>query len=484
MMTRRKQEARSRRPASLWPAAAGLGLLAALVRSGAASQPMGSVNPADDPGGAAAVGGWRTWVLATGNEIRPAAPPADGSPQTAQEIAELRQLEAQRTEITGTTIQYWNGVPAPQRWTEMTLALIARDKLNSVRSARVLGCVHTAIQDAVVAVWDAKYSYHRRLPGQLAPDLHPALPLSDVPSYPSEHAAVAAAAAGALAGLFPKDATDLAAAAQEAAQSRLLAGANYRSDIEAGAAIGQAVAQKAMARANADGSSAQWAGAVPTGPGLWQGTNPQEPLAGTWKTWILGSGSQLRPGPPPAFGSAQFQAELAEVKRISSNPTPSQRALALFWADGAGTVTPPGHWFQIATDLIARDHWSTPCAARVLGLLGAAVADAGVAGWDAKYTYWLIRPYQADPSIMPLVAPPPHPSYPSGHALYSGASSEVLAYFFPQDAPRLRYLGREAALSRIYGGIHYRSDIDAGGQLGRSVAALAIARDQTNGPCR
>lgn len=468
----------------VWSAALGLGLFAALTAAGEARQLFGDLNVRDRVGDQGArIGQWRTWVLATGSELRPPAPPADSSAQTAAELAELRQLQAQRTDVTNTAIQYWNSGPVTQRWTEMTLSLIARDKVNSVRAARILGYVHIAMYDAIVAAWNAKYTYFRRPPGQLAQDLRPASAVSEIPSYPGEHAAVAGAAAGMLASLFPGDAAALAAAAQEASESRLLAGANYRSDIIAGLALGQAVAQKAAARAAADGSSAPWTGTVPTGAGLWQGTNPQEPLAGTWKTWILTSGSQLRPGPPPAYGSAPFQKELDEVKRISASLTPSQRAIALFWADGAGTVTPPGHWFQIATDLIIRDHLTNPCAARVLALLGASVADVGIAGWDAKYTYWFIRPYQADPSIMPLIAPPPHPSYPSGHAVYSGVSSEVLAYFFPQDAARLRYLAQEAQLSRIYGGIHYRSDIQAGEQLGQRVAGLAIERDRVNGPC-
>jgi membrane-associated phospholipid phosphatase len=316
--------------------------------------------------------------------------------------------------------------------------------------------------------------------------VRPALSPSDEPSYPSEHAAVAGAAATMLTYLFPNDAPALAAMAQEAGQTRLLAGFNYRSDVAAGLALGQAVAQKAMTRAANDGASVAWAGTIPAGAGLWfqaPGTPaPLEPLAGTWKPWILASGSQLRPAPPPAFGSAQFLAELAEVKRISATPTSSQRAIALFWADGAGTVTPPGHLFQIASSLIDRDGLSTPRAARILGLLGATVADAAIACWDAKYAYWSLRPNQADPTIVTLVPTPPFPSYTSGHSTFSGASSEVLAYFFPQNAEQLRYLAEEAALSRLYAGIHYRSDNETGLQSGQQLGALAIRRDRLSGP--
>jgi membrane-associated phospholipid phosphatase len=285
-----------------------------------------------------------------------------------------------------------------------------------------------------------------------------------------------------LARLFPPDAARLAARAQDAGASRLLAGANYRSDVEAGLTLGRAVAEKAVARAATDGSSAVYTGTLPTGPGLWSGPNPLEPLAGTWRPWLLASGSQIRPGPPPAVGSAEFQAELEEVQRFAANPTSSQTEIAQFWADGAGTVTPPGHWFQIAGELIARDRLDTPHAARLLGLLGATVMDAAIACWDAKYHYMLLRPNQADPTLVTLLPTPPFPSYTSGHATFSAAASEVLASFFPQDAARIRYLAEEAALSRVYAGIHYRFDSEAGLQCGQQLSVLAIRRDRLSGP--
>jgi hypothetical protein len=83
-----------------------------------------------------------------------------------------------------------------------------------------------------------------------------------------------------------------------------------------------------IARAKADGSNVQWAGSVPTEPGHWAGTNPVLPLLGTWKTWVLKSGSEVRPGPPPAYGSVQMASELAEVKQFVR--TPKSNADAFF----------------------------------------------------------------------------------------------------------------------------------------------------------
>jgi membrane-associated phospholipid phosphatase len=423
---------------------------------------------------------WKTWVLTSGSEVRPAAPPKDRSPQTLAELSELGKLQGERDSNDLAAIQYWNSVPATTRWSELALSLIKRDKTNPVRAARVLGCLHTAMYDAVVASYDAKGAYRRLPPYLTTRGLRPAVPVDVGSSYPSEHAAVAAAAAGMLGNLFPADAASFAALEKDACESRLLAGANYRSDVEVGTALGKAIAARGIARAAADGASAQFAGTLPTGPGLWFGPNPLEPLAGAWKTWIMTSGSQLRPGPPPAFGSAEYQAALAEVKRVCNNATPSQRAIALFWADGAGTATPPGHWAEIAMSLIARDRLSTPAAARIMALQGAAAADAAISCWDTKYQYMLIRPVQADPTITTIVPTPPFPSYTSGHSTFSGSASEVLAYFFPRDAARLRAMAEEAAVSRLFGGIHYRFDNEAGMQVGRRLGALAIQRDRLN----
>jgi membrane-associated phospholipid phosphatase len=424
----------------------------------------------------AKVGNWKTWVIASGSEIAVPAPPADISDQTKVELDQLRQFQALRSPTLGRVIDFWNAVPTTQRWTDATFTLMRQGGLNPVRQLRVLAHVHAAMYDAVVTAYHAKYAYNRKAPSALAPDLKVAVATVEEPSYPSEHAAVAGAAAGVLAAFFPKEAAPLAAMAQEAANSRLLAGANYRSDVEAGLTLGRAVAEKVNMRATTDGSDAQWTGTVPTGDGLWVGTNPLEPLAGTWKPWMLTANDQFRPVPPPAFGSAEFLADLAEVKRINASPTAAERAIATFWATN-GSAAP---FWEAASLLIARERLSTPRAARVLALLGVAAADANIAEWEAKYHYWRIRPSQADPTITPIVPLPNFPSYPAGLPGIGGMSGDILAYFFPQDAQRLRYMEEEGAVSRLYGGVHFRSDSEAGLALGRGVAALAIQRDRMN----
>ena len=118
-------------------------------------------------------------------------------------------------------------------------------------------------------------------------------------------------------------------------------------------------------------------------------------------------------------------------------------------------------------------------ATHVFALVSATMADAGIGCWDAKLTYWFIRPWKADLAItvVPAVGKPNHPSYPSGHSCVSASAAEVLSAFFPEERADLEAKVIEAGLSRMYAGIHYRFDIEAGQALGRSVARFTIAAD-------
>ena len=427
------------------------------------------------------VGKWKTWVLTSGNEIQVGAPPAENSDQTKTELAELRQLQKERSPIANTAIQYYNAVPATQRWNDLAFALARAEKQSTNSQARLAAIVHTALHDAVIATWAAKYQFNRKPPSQVAPDVTPAVTITgevpaSEPSYPSEHAAIAGTAVGLLTAFFPKEEPNLKSMAAELGQTRLLMGANYRSDIDAGFALGQAVAQKALARAATDGSATKWTGTIPTGPGFWVGKNPLEPLQGTWKPWLMTRGDQFRPGPPPAFGSVAFQEELALLKRINSSPTPSQRAIATYFAaKGSDFVWDPSY------ALVRRERLSVPREVRLLAPVAALYFDAYIAAHDAKYTYWSLRPNMADTTIVPLIPVPNHPAYVSNAAIIASAVAELVGYMYPQDSAHWRYLGEEAGLSRIYAGIHYPSDERAGNQMGKSLATLAIQRDRLNG---
>src|SRR5690606_4136829 len=140
---------------------------------------------------------------------------------------------------------------------------------------------------------------------------------------------------------------------------------------------------------------------------------------------------------------------------------------AKFWSLQGGTVTPLGYWNVVAAELIARRKMDDRRAAHVFALLNLAGYDALVASHEAKYTYWLLRPTHADPAITLAIALPSFPSYPSNHAAISSAAATVLGAIFPHERKQLAADAEEAGISRIYGGIHYRFDSDAGLELGR-----------------
>jgi hypothetical protein len=334
---------------------------------------------------------------------------------------------------------------AVPQWIQVTLDEIKGHSVNPPRASRVLAHVSVAMHDAVFAV------------------------------VLNEDSAAAGAASTVLSYFFPDRTAYFDSVAAPAA-------ARDPSSF----AVGQSVGAEVVARAKSDGSDAEWSGVAPSGPCLWVPTPPGyvypplEPMAGTWRTWNLATGAQLRPLPPPACDSLEYRKAYQEVYKISHNLRPEEKRIADYWADGAGTVTPPGHWNLIALDLVTACSMSTRESARVFATLNTAQADAFIAAWDAKYAYWSERPVtvirrELDPDWLSYITTPPFPSYVSGHATTSGAASEALAHFFPDNTEQLRAWAEEAALSRLYGGIHFRFDNDVGLDLGRKVAAVALA---------
>jgi membrane-associated phospholipid phosphatase len=333
--------------------------------------------------------------------------------------------------------------------------------------------------DATIAAWDSKYAYKRPRPAETDPTLPARLATPHSPSYPSDFAATAFAAAGVLAYFFPNEASSFQIMAQEAGESRLYAGVEFPSDYSAGAELGRRVAAQVIERAKTDGADAAWTGTVPTGKCNWinaAGATPVYVTAPGWKPFLLSSASEFRPPPPPACDSPEAAGYLAEVRNFPRSPAtaflPLQRAV--YWQSLEGVNF---FHFVIANRWIFEDKLdqNPPRAARVYSMIANVYYDALIANHDAKYTYWYIRPSQLDPTIAPSIPVPNHPSYPSNHAALTTARMEVLAYLFPQHADEARAIAVEAGESRIWGGIHYRSDLDAGYPLGRAVAQKYIA---------
>jgi membrane-associated phospholipid phosphatase len=299
--------------------------------------------------------------------------------------------------------------------------------------------------------------------------------------HPATSAAIAGASAVVLSSFFPLDVGTIEAAvdAQQAADP--WPGAKH-DDFAAGEAIGRAIGVRVLTFAQGDRVGLTDpllppTGPRPTGPGNWvynggplaRGNLGARPL-------LLTSASQLRPPPPPAFGSAEFNTAIAEVKQISLTRTAEQIAIANYWNVNHAPRSQAAI-MGIARELIVSHHRKDAEAARILFVATVALFDANIACFEAKYTYWYIRPPQADPTIALLFPTPPHPSYPSAHSCGAGALTAALAGAFPSEADRLEAVALESSMSRLYAGIHYRFDMEAGRAIGRAAAALALAAD-------
>jgi membrane-associated phospholipid phosphatase len=302
------------------------------------------------------------------------------------------------------------------------------------------------------------------------------------PRLETDRGAVAGASAVVLSYLFPTKVQML----EDMVTAQANAGpGGVQSAFVSGEAIGRAAGAAIVTRAMGDHFNNAPTPPELFGTGYWVSVTLPLPtpvaggtLPGT-TPWFLTSPNQFRPGPPPTFGGTAFNIALAEIRQISDTRTAAQSQIAAFWALNAGTPTAAGFWLDQASQAIVANGLSERQATHVFALTSATMMDALISCWDAKLTYWLIRPWMADPGITVLasVGKPNHPSYPSGHSCVSSSGAAVIASFFPDKTAQLNAMVTEAGLSRMYGGIHYRFDIEAGQALGRSLAQFTIAQD-------
>jgi len=426
-----------------------------------------------------------TWLLDSPDAVRPPAP----GDATASEIDEILDYQSRRTDETTALVAQWGGRPAVLTWNDFATEVILAAEPPPLLEFRAQALVRTAMHDAVVAALDAQETHARPAPA-VVDDRIKALEegAEPGPSFPSVHAAVAGAATAVLAYLFP-DASDdgFASIAQEAAETRLWAGAAFRSDIDAGLELGRAVGDLAVAHGKADGSDTEWDGSGRlTGDGFWEPTPPNfadpfAPLAGTWSTWVLPSGDAIRPGPYYEFGSPGWEAELNEVRRATEQRTLDQERIIDFWLSQG----PSGYYSRVGVDLCEQESLGEAEAASVLAMLGAAQFDAAVAVWDAKYAYWVARPITADPELNLYIPTPPYPSYPGGFGAVSCAGATVLADLFPVHGVELLKSAVEAAAQRGWSGIHYVLDDDMalvmGGRVGRMTTSMVLGASTVRG---
>jgi membrane-associated phospholipid phosphatase len=345
---------------------------------------------------------------------------------------------------------------AARRWIALTRSVLGRREPGPLGTARTFALVGVAQYDAVIAAGDAKGRG----------------------THPSEAGAAAGAAAAVLRALYPAEQAVVAAQlATDAAYFPALP-SERDADFAAGVAVGERVAAAVLAHAATDGSQAVWTGAIPVGPGFWRNAPPPaQPLAPLWgrvRPWSLASGDQFRPAPPPAYGSPEFLAALAEVRGFTDGRTPAQLQVAQFWQSGSGPGGPMGHFGAVATRLAEEHHLGERASTRIFALLYMAMMDASIGCWDAKYAYWYVRPHQADPLVTTPVGRPNFPSYPSAHSCLSAAAAGVLGDAFPSASRDLLAQVEEAGVARLYAGLHFRFDVDAGRALGFAVARATL----------
>ena len=475
---------------------------------------------ATDPG----AGSWQMVVLSSPTQFNVPAPLSTTGVSYQAELADIRAAQAGITAADRTAIDYWSR-GATLGWNQLLLEFVARADLppapradgtypapdannpfsdpvfpfgNPPYAARAYSYVTVAQYDALKAAWYYKFLYNRPAPSAVDKGIN-ALMRTDVPSYPSEDAVVAGVTAELLKLLFPTNLERINAKVAEQMRAVMISGKASASDIAAGIALGQAIAPIFIARARADGmGTAGSAAGIPAltaatqarGEIAWQSLEnpprpPMLPGFGKVRAWMMTPDDVLkeRPGAPPSTSSTQMQRELAEVRDTVDHLTRDQLAIAYKWGDGVSTTTPPGHWNLIAWDYLKDSGFSEVRVARTLAMMNMAMHDAAVVCWDAKFAYFNPRPSQLDPSIRTVIGLPNFPSYISGHSTFSAAAADVLSYVFPAGTASFNAFMDEAAISRLYGGIHYRSDIEVGKTVGRRVGDYTVrfaTRDGAN----
>lgn len=461
-------------------------------------------------------GTWKPILISSGADITLVAPKSTSSPQYQAELADMKAGMGRITSEQRQAVSYWTSNPVT-RWNEIALELIAKYNLipgynedgtytlpnpaspegppafpfaHPPYASRALAYLSVAQFDGLVSAWHHKYAYKRPAPYNQDTSIDYAYEPNTIPSYPSDGAVVASVSREILSAMFPLEKAYLEQREAEHLQSLVLSGGNVASDVEAGVLLGKKISSLALARAATDGmKNAQAPKAVSDSLKAaafarfgWQWDNLKvptrpvglTPLFGKVKLWNVPNILATRPKAPPALDSPEFLADAKILKDYAAHVTPERRRIANFWQDGLGTYTPPGHWNRFARDFIVKYKMNPLRSARTFAYMNMAIMDGGISCWDAKYYYHYPRPIQMIKGFKTIAGTPNFPSYTSGHSVFSAAAAEVLAYVFPQEANLVRGWAEEAAISRVYGGIHWTFDATVGTQQGKDVARYTV----------
>jgi hypothetical protein len=469
-------------------------------------------------------GTWKTILLTRPDTFAVTAPSATSSPLYVAELNEIKGYQADMTNEQAGQIKYWSA-GGVLRWNEIMRNLVAKYNLppyqnadgtypipssnnpfayplfpfsNPPYAARAYAYVSAAQYDALVACWHYKQLYKRPAPYLVDSTIKAYATKTSLPSYPSEGAVLAGVTAEMMKLLFPDEIASVQQQLQAQELSIIQSGAATRSDVAAGEALGRQVAEAFITRARADnagkavGTPAIWAGfatqAKAAGQVPWISLEsparpPMLPLFGAVTPFLFDTATvtALRPGPPPPTNSDEMKTQTQQTYNYIKKPSREQMTIVQFWADGAGTYTPPGHWDAIAAQDFITMNYSEVRWARNMALLNMSLMDAGIVCWATKYYYFNPRPTQMDGNIKTLTGIPNFPSYISGHATFSGAAATILGYIIPARAADYTAMAQQASLSRVYAGIHYPIDCSTGLTVGQQVGNYAIKRATTDG---
>jgi hypothetical protein len=392
--------------------------------------------------------------------------------------------------------------PIPQspdaivRWNALTLDIIKAEKTSGPMAARNLAMVHCAVYDAANAIGKTHKVYKVQV---------------EAPAGASAEAAAVAAAHRVLTNLYPKQTATLDAA--KTASLATIAEGKSKTD---GVQLGEFVANKILEWRKDDGATVEEKYTPVNQPGYWQPIPPDLKPASMphWKNvkpFAMTKGSQFQIANMPSLTSEEYTAEFNKLKELGAKDskvrTADQSAIAKFWLDNAGTITPPGHWNQIAADVAIRRGNTFEQNLRLFAILNIALADASIIDADQKYTFNRWRPLtgiqQADKDGNPqttadanwtaLLSTPSSPAYVSGHSTFGGAADAVLTAFFgnnvsftavadasvnlqPRNFQSFSEAAQEAGMSRVYGGVHWPSDNRDGLKAGRNLGKYVVEK--------
>ncbi len=325
-------------------------------------------------------------------------------------------------------------------WNNLTTDLSLEHKFSPPRLARAHALVHVAIYDALLEARNQN--------------------IANTPE--NESALISGAASEVLVYLF----ADKTETINKFASSVAIPNAGFN--------FGRDVGKQIVNYAKTDGSDAVFSGQIPVGDCLWTGTNPLEPTAGQWKTFILASGAEVQPPAPELCTSDKYKEQIQQIIDASNNRTPEQIAAIHYWGDSP----PPTIWNEVLNERI--QNLDTFSAARASAYLNVGMYDAAVSTWRTKFTYWTERPFQAIPDLKTEIPTPNFPGYTSGHATFSGAASVIMSELFASEKGYFVAQADEANMSRMWGGIHLLQDCDEGLAVGQKIGEKVVADMKKN----